>query len=52
MRWWLDWLGAFAVDREKLGVSTIKTVKILRKQDGYSASFHREQDRKPENSAT
>lgn len=25
MRWWLDWLGAFAVDRDKLGVSTIKT---------------------------
>lgn len=25
MRWWLDWLGAFAVDRNKLGVSTIKT---------------------------
>ncbi len=26
MRWWLNWLGAFAVDREKLGVSTIRTV--------------------------
>ena len=30
MRWWLDWLGAFAVDREKLGVSTIKTVKKIK----------------------
>ena len=30
MRWWLNWLGAFAVDREKLGVSTIKTVKTLK----------------------
>lgn len=30
MRWWLNWLGAFAVDREKLAVSTIKTVKGLR----------------------
>ncbi len=30
MRWWLNWLGAFAVDREKLGVSTIKTVKALK----------------------
>jgi len=29
MRWWLNWLGAFAVDREKLGVSTIKTVKKI-----------------------
>ncbi len=33
MRWWLDWLGAFAVDREKLGVSTIKTVKAITKTD-------------------
>ena len=31
MRWWLNWLGAFAVDREKLGVSTIKTVMSLKK---------------------
>lgn len=30
LRWWLDWLGAFAVDREKLGVSTIKTVKRIK----------------------
>lgn len=34
MRWWLNWLGAFAVDREKLGVSTIKTVKNI-KQTGW-----------------
>lgn len=31
MKWWLDWLGAFAVDREKLGVSTIKTVRNVSK---------------------
>ena len=31
LRWWLDWLGAFAVDREKLGVSTIKTVMTIKK---------------------
>ncbi len=30
LRWWLNWLGAFAVDREKLGVSTIKTVKHIK----------------------
>lgn len=30
MRWWLNWLGAFAVDREKLSVSTIKTVKGIK----------------------
>ena len=33
MRWWLNWLGAFAVDREKLGVSTIKTVMGIKKTD-------------------
>ena len=26
MKWWLDWLGAFAVDREHVSVSTMKTV--------------------------
>lgn len=31
MRWWLNWLGAFAVDREHLGVSTIKTVLTIKK---------------------
>ena len=30
LRWWLDWLGAFAVNREHLGVSTIKTVKAMK----------------------
>lgn len=30
LRWWLDWLGAFAVNRERLGASTIKTVKALK----------------------
>jgi 1-acyl-sn-glycerol-3-phosphate acyltransferase len=33
MRWWLNWLGAFAVDREKLGVSTIKTVLTIKNTD-------------------
>lgn len=31
--WNMDWLGAFAVNREKLEVSTIKTVKELYKTD-------------------
>lgn len=39
LRWWLDWLGAFAVDREKLGVSTIKTVKALKKTNWVLALF-------------
>jgi 1-acyl-sn-glycerol-3-phosphate acyltransferase len=30
LRWWIDWLGAFAVNRETLGPSTIKTVKIIK----------------------
>jgi 1-acyl-sn-glycerol-3-phosphate acyltransferase len=34
LRWWLDWLGAFAVDRDKLGMSTVKTVMSI-KQTGW-----------------
>ena len=33
MRWWLNWLGAFAVDRENVSVSTMKTVKSIKKTD-------------------
>ena len=29
IRWWLDWLGAFAVNRDHLGASTIKTAKSI-----------------------
>ena len=29
LRWWLDWLGAFAVDGENLGPSTVKTVEQI-----------------------
>lgn len=31
MRWWLNWLGSFAVDRENLSVSTIRTVLTIKK---------------------
>ena len=31
LRWWLNWLGAFAVDREHVSVSTMKTVKSIKK---------------------
>lgn len=31
IRWWIDWLGAFAVNRESLGPSTIKTVMNIKK---------------------
>ena len=30
MIWWLNWLGAFAVDREHVSVSTLKTVKAIK----------------------
>ena len=33
MIWWLNWLGAFAVDRENVSVSTMKTVKAIRKTE-------------------
>ena len=33
LRWWLDWLGAFAVDRENLSVSTIRTVLTIKKTE-------------------
>lgn len=33
MRWWLNWLGSFAVDREHLSVSTIRTVLTIKKTD-------------------
>ena len=31
LRWWIDWLGAFAVDRENLSPSTVKTVEAIYK---------------------
>lgn len=31
LRWWIDWLGAFAVDRGQLMPSTIKTVMEIKK---------------------
>ncbi len=34
LNWWLNWLGAFAVDREKLGFSTVKTALSI-KQTGW-----------------
>ena len=39
LRWWLNWLGAFAVDREKLSVSTIRTVLTIKKTDWAFAIF-------------
>ena len=31
LRWWLDWLGAFSVNRESLAPSTVKTVLGIKK---------------------
>ena len=33
IRWWIDWLGAFAVDRGNLAPSTVKTVKQIKKSN-------------------
>lgn len=33
LRWWLDWLGAFSVDRENLSPSTVKTVEQIKKSN-------------------
>ena len=33
LRWWLNWLGAFAVDRDNLSVSTIRTVLTIKKTE-------------------
>lgn len=33
LRWWIDWLGAIAVNRERLGPSTIKTVMNIKKSE-------------------
>ncbi len=30
IRWWIDWLGAFAVNRESLAPSTVKTVQAIK----------------------
>ena len=30
LRWWLDWLGAFSVNRESLSPSTVKTAEEIR----------------------
>lgn len=31
LRWWIDWMGTFAVNRDSLGPSTIKTVMEIKK---------------------
>ena len=31
LKWWLNWLGAFAVDRDNLSISTIKTAMQIKK---------------------
>lgn len=33
--WWIDWLGAFAVNRESLGPSTVKTVMEIKKSKNW-----------------
>jgi 1-acyl-sn-glycerol-3-phosphate acyltransferase len=47
MRWWLNWLGSFAVDRENLSVSTIKTVLTIKKTDWVFGIFPQGTRQKP-----
>ena len=39
LRWWIDWLGAFAVNRESLAPSTIKTVLTIKKSNWVLGMF-------------
>ena len=39
LRWWIDWLGAFAVNRESLAPSTIKTVKKIKESNWVMGMF-------------
>jgi 1-acyl-sn-glycerol-3-phosphate acyltransferase len=39
LRWWLDWLGAFSVNRESLAPSTIKTVMKIKNSDWVLGMF-------------
>lgn len=39
LRWWIDWLGAFAVNRESLGPSTVKTVQTIKESNWVLGMF-------------
>lgn len=39
IRWWIDWLGAFSVNRESLGPSTVKTVQTIQDSDWVLGMF-------------
>ncbi len=39
LRWWIDWLGAFSVNRESLGPSTVKTVQTIQNSDWVLGMF-------------
>ena len=39
LRWWIDWLGAFAVNRESLAPSTIKTVLTIKNSNWVLGMF-------------
>jgi len=39
LRWWIDWLGAFAVNRESVAPSTVKTVMGIKESKWALAMF-------------
>lgn len=48
LRWWIDWLGAIAVNRESLGLLLLKQLWISKKVNGFLVFFLREQEGYPE----
>lgn len=47
LRWWIDWLGAFAVNRESLGPSTVKTIIGIKRSNWVLGMFPQGTRQKP-----
>jgi 1-acyl-sn-glycerol-3-phosphate acyltransferase len=47
LRWMLDWLGAFAVDRENVGSSTIRTAKTVKNTKNWVLGIFPQGTREP-----
>ena len=47
LRWWIDWLGAFSVNRESLEPSTVKTIIGIKKSNWVLGMFPQGTRQKP-----